>query len=137
MAYRESRNIEPSTPARVTIFDQLIHRDMWRGIEPQLRVYRDLLGPRGQSPRDAWFREVSHIDSLRQLSSARFVMPPREGPGHAALARYAVEHSKINLEDYDLYRLTMSYPVIGQSAWVFWDGASAKATSLQGSLTSD
>jgi len=122
----ETRDITTSMPTRITFFDQIVHKDMWPGLVPRLRVYRDTGGPRGQLAHQVWFREVAHIHTLEEISTQRLLIPPREAPKHAELARYLIEQSGIDLADYRAYRLTMPYPVVGQGVWVFWEGDGAR-----------
>ncbi len=115
------RDIVGGLPIEAMIFDMILHKDMWPGITPRFRLYKDARGAFGNSPEQMWFREVTSYETMEAISAHRLMIPPGEAPKHMEVVRYALDKSGIDLADYRVYRLVMRYPVMGRAMCVFFE----------------
>ena len=107
-------------PTKHYVLDLLVHKDMWPDLDPDLRVYNTPLIPVTIYPGDFWFREVpSHDDPIR-LEPARVHKPIHQAPKHSKMIQYAIKHTGIDLTDFRIYRLTIKYPTVGNSFWLYF-----------------
>lgn len=118
------------TPIKLCVGDYLIHRTMWPGIEPVLKLYATGAIPGNPFPDDLWYREVAQYDELQPVPARALSYPVSQAPRHTELVRYVVDRLEPDLDEFRAYRLIMRYPVVGHSACVFF---SRKEQSLSAS----
>jgi len=116
----EQESAHINTPTKLLLIDMLIHKDMWPGIEPKFCAYSTLAIPVSSYPGDFWFREVDYYSDLARIDPARLMEPISGAPKHTDMLRYAIEHTNIDLADFRIYRLSIRYPIIGHSYWMYF-----------------
>lgn len=118
----EQTIIKPNVPTKTRVGDYLVHKDMWPGIEPVVKVYRDTDLPvsvntaEGQS----LLSDVANYDDIQPLPVANLLRPLSDAPKHAKLVQYLFDHIDMNLDDFRAYRHITRYPAIGQSIWIIF-----------------
>lgn len=107
-------------PCRRCVIDFIVHKEMWPGITPVLKMYRYATMEENLYPDDRWYDEVPFFDELQELPPNRALMPPKDMPKHTDVIRYLLNKTQININDFRIYRLMVQYPVIGQSLYIFF-----------------
>ncbi len=101
-----------TTPARLLVWDVFVHRDMWPGCVPELKIFRNSFRMSGLTTLDRWFDEVSHFQSVTCLGSGGPIAYEPQCPQHQRLVEYALRQTGWPREEFTAYRCCWPYPVM-------------------------
>lgn len=117
----EQFNTKDVIPCKVQVFDYLVHKDMYQGIEPVLKIYSSI----GSAPEDSYPEDLIHCEipddsALIKISAEELLYPLEDAPLQAPLAQYTANHLNLNLDDFRIYRLIIRYPILRAPIIVFF-----------------
>jgi hypothetical protein len=113
---------EVGTPVKRILFDVLVHRDLYAGVEPQLFIYDTALD--GAADINDPSRDVDRLDLLESVQSLGW---GREKARHARIPHYVdlLEHvfERLGWDDdrFRGYRCEIDYPVYGSQVALAFD----------------
>lgn len=109
----------PRNPARDSLLDIFVHREIWEGCEPRLEIRRN----------DRWLASARSEDSLdrlnldERLQSLGFdprVIPTRLIPRYPDLLNEVLGQVGLHQGDFRLYRVHVRYAVVGLTYLVYF-----------------
>ncbi len=109
-------------PARLSVFDVLVHRDLFPGSEPALAVYDtaiDGLANINDPARDA--DRIDVLASLLPIGHSPSGLRVLEIPRYDELLRSVFAARGWNAEEFRVYRCRMPFPVYGSQICVSWE----------------
>jgi hypothetical protein len=104
----------PNIPAKALILDMFLHKDVFTGNMPELLVYN--IAVRGPAmPYDPGRRLVlvASTEQVESLGAAPTRLDVPEIPNYAKIVERVASGWHHNLDEFRLYRLRVTYPVIG------------------------
>lgn len=110
--YRDEHNqvgefvTEARTPCEALVFDHFVHKDLFNGGRPELRVYSTLGGPDTWQERD----RLPLPESIEYLGQGPAVLQTPDVPRYEAMARYVFDTLAWDAEQFDVYRARLHYP---------------------------
>lgn len=102
------------TPAQMLVYDHLVHRELFRGVERELCVFGEMNSP-------ATFDEADRLptkDRLIRLGPGLTRARCAELPGHADMLRSLLQRAGWEPEDFEHYRVRMPYPPLPASVMI-------------------
>ena len=106
--------IRLDVPAKRLIFDVLVHQEVWKDIQPELRVY-DIPLEGAAERNDPWYQRyrLDVLDGLRSLG--RGILPCRVAQAAAYLnvLRHVCDSRGLDPESLRCYRCDSTYPLFG------------------------
>lgn len=108
--------IYPDIPVKVLHCDALVHRDIFPGVAPELRVYNP--GARGPANPNDPTRDIDRIESDDRVvaiagDSEEDRYSVQGVPSYRWMLRRVFENIGQGLEDYRIHRVRIAYPVHG------------------------
>jgi hypothetical protein len=113
---------EISTPAKVLLFDVLVHEDVYPGSEPALLIYDTVLD--GVADVNDRRRDADRLDLMESVGllgrgSAKFRVG--EVPHYVELIRHVFDRMGWNDEEFRGYRCRIDYPIYGSQVVMAFD----------------
>lgn len=102
----------PQVPARLLVFDVVLHRSVYEGSTAELQLY--VAGGRGLATPNDPAREADRRESLEELAEVGFGLRDlrlAEYPKYSALVRHIVETLRFDVDDFRAFRLRVQYPL--------------------------
>ena len=113
---------EVSIPAKLLVFDALVHRDVFPGQDPALLVYDTVLEGVA-SPNDPT-RDVDRLDlceSIQHLGEGLARFRSSDEPSYLDLLRYACDELNWVGDEFRGYRCRVDYPLYGSEVVMAWN----------------
>lgn len=101
-----------TSPAKLLVWDVFVHREMWPGCVPQLKIFRDCIRSKSINPLERWFDEVSHDESIVHLGPGAPSVHVAQCPRHTKLVDFAFAKTGWSRNEFAGYRLSIRYPVV-------------------------
>ncbi len=102
----------PAVPTRVTLFDLIVHKDVYLGHSPELFIYDTAV--RGPSVVGDPESEIDRQQVFEELEHLGFELPKRRFPGYpryAELLDHAFGKLGWHAADFQVHRIEMDYPL--------------------------
>ncbi|MFT5058388.1 MAG: hypothetical protein ACI89E_001161 [Planctomycetota bacterium] len=126
---RSSLFVEPAFPVALVVFDLLLHKDAFPGVEPELVLYDT--GTRGIANVNDKSRDVDLVhmeEQLEFLGTGLASFQCEEVPRYGEMLAHMSRKLDWDLGDYRGYRVKIQYPVYGwQASIAFSPPAAPKA----------
>lgn len=111
---------EVSTPVKLLVFDVYVHRDVYPGSDPELRIY-DTHGSGIADPNDS-ARDVDLFDTVEDLRRLRAdEVFAGEVPKQRELMNEVFERLDWNRDVFRIYRCRVEYPIYGSQITLVFD----------------
>ncbi|MBX3363253.1 MAG: hypothetical protein KF866_00685 [Phycisphaeraceae bacterium] len=105
------------TPAQLLVYDHLVHRELFRGVERELCVFGELHSPATFDDSDLLSTRERLVRLGPGLSRARCA----ELPGHHDMLRTLLARLGWNADDFEHFRVRMPYPPLPSSVMIRHD----------------
>jgi hypothetical protein len=113
---------EVSTPAKLLLFDVLVHKDLYGGATPELGTYDTAFD--GVVDVNDRAREIDRMDTadrLELLGKGIGNLPVPEVPKHAALLEHVFSNLGWDPQAFQVWRAKVDYPLYGTQVVVSFD----------------
>lgn len=119
----------PEMPTRRGVFDLLVHRDVFGGASPRMLSYNTTsLGPSAALDPARKLDERDCPEPMQQLGNGIHRVRMLEFPRYTTLLEHVGEKLNYNLDEFKVFRIAMSYPLVGrQLTLAFTDAAGASS----------
>jgi hypothetical protein len=120
--FNDTATTEIYTPAKVLLFDVLVHEDVYPGSEPALLIYDTVLD--GVADVNDRRRDADRLDLMESVGllgrgSAKFRVG--EVPHYVELIRHVFDRMGWNDEEFRGYRCRIDYPIYGSQVVMAFD----------------
>lgn len=109
----------PRNPARDSLLDVFVHRDLWEGVEPRLEIRRNdrwLAANRVEESLD----RLDFDERLQSLGTSPRVISTRLIPRYPELLQHVLSQVGLDQGDFRLFRLHVRYAVVGFTYLVYF-----------------
>lgn len=104
----------PRNPAKDSVLDIFVHKDVWAGTEPHLRIHRnDRTLSAGQGLTGDALDNLELYERVQNLGVDPRAIPLRLIPRYTELLQHVLQQVPLELGDFRLFRYHVRYPVIG------------------------
>jgi hypothetical protein len=110
---KSSMAVGIARPSKLIIVDVLLHRDVYPGQEPELRLYRGTAGEGPADPDDA-SQDINRLDiveSIKPLGQGLASFVAQDAPGHQDMIRHVCKRRGWDVEKLRGYRCRIEYPM--------------------------
>jgi hypothetical protein len=104
--------LKADMPIERIVFDQIVHRDLFDGAEPNLTVYSELTGSTPPKSNSEGRHELPIHDRVECLGSGLASMHSAEIPDYRAVLRKSFESIGWNPDQFVAHRFILEYPPI-------------------------
>ncbi|QDV04676.1 hypothetical protein Poly30_01690 [Planctomycetes bacterium Poly30] len=117
----------PEMPTRRAVFDLFVHRDVFEGSTPSVLSYNtSSLGPSAACDPARHLDQRDCPEPMQHLGTGIHRVRMLEFPRYTMLLEHVGEKLGWNLDEFSVYRIAMSYPLVGrQLTLAFLNGAAA------------
>ncbi|MHC4420815.1 MAG: hypothetical protein ACYS1E_09495 [Planctomycetota bacterium] len=113
---------EISTPAKVLLFDVLVHEDVYPGSEPALLIYDTVLdGVANVNDRTRDADRLDLLESVNSLGRGIATIRVAEIPNYVELVRHVFDRMGWNDRQFRGYRCRIDYPIYGSQVAMAFD----------------
>lgn len=104
--------VVPQNPCKHLIYDIYVHRDVWRGVEPELHLLRQG-DPAAENLAAHSLDRVDFVESLENLGTSPAAIPTPTFDRHFHLIEDVQREMNWTSDSFRLYRCAVRYPVVG------------------------